>query len=104
MGGEGFLRPLTPNLNTTQNPDSWGRTNLGPQPVHKPLVFNVVVMGPFEEEVEGIGIGSDVVKVKGDDPATQGFLNSRGQDEVARWRYNPWVCAPWPAFEETPGP
>jgi len=51
-------------------------------------------MGPFEEEVEGIGIGSDVVKVKGDDPATQGFLNSRGQDEVARWRYNPWVCAP----------
>ena len=34
-------------------------------------------MGPFEEEEEGIvgiGIASDVVKVKGEDPATPGCL------------------------------
>jgi len=33
-------------------------------PGHTPLVVNVVVMGPFEEEEEGIGITSEVVKVK----------------------------------------
>ena len=31
-------------------------------------------MGPFEEEEEGTGIASDVVKVKGEDPATPGLL------------------------------
>ena len=30
-------------------------------------------MGPFEEEEEGTGIPSDVVKVKGEDPATPGL-------------------------------
>jgi len=30
--------------------------------------------GPFEEEEEGTGITSDVVKVKGEDPATPGLL------------------------------
>jgi len=34
-----------------------------------PLVVNGVVVGPFEEEEEGTGIASDVVKVKGEDPA-----------------------------------
>jgi len=34
------------------------------------LVVNVVVVGPFEEEEEGIGITSDVAKVKGEDPGT----------------------------------
>jgi len=34
-------------------------------PGHKPLVVKGVVVGPFEEEEEGTGIGSDVVKVKG---------------------------------------
>jgi len=28
------------------------------------------LLGPFEEEEEGIGIASDVVKVEGEDPAT----------------------------------
>jgi len=28
------------------------------------------LLGPFEEEEEGIGIASDVVKVQGEDPAT----------------------------------
>ena len=39
-------------------------------PEHKPLVVNVVVVGPFGEEEEGTGIVSDVVEVKGEDPAT----------------------------------
>ena len=34
-------------------------------PGHKILVVNGVVVGPFEEEEEGTGIASDVVKVKG---------------------------------------
>jgi len=33
-------------------------------------------VGPFEEEEEGTGIASDVVKVKGEDPATPGPLTS----------------------------
>ena len=36
-------------------------------------------MGPFEEEEEGTGISSDVVKVEGEDPATPDLL-SKGID------------------------
>jgi len=32
-------------------------------------------VSPFEKEEEGIGIASDVVKVKCEDPATPGSLN-----------------------------
>jgi len=32
------------------------------------------LLGLFEEEEEGTGITSDVVKVKGEDPATSGLL------------------------------
>ena len=39
-------------------------------PWHKPMVINVTVVGPFEEEEEGTGIASDVAKVQGEDPAT----------------------------------
>jgi len=38
------------------------------------MVVNGVVVGPFEEEEEGTSIASDVVKVKGEDPATPGPL------------------------------
>ena len=31
-------------------------------------------VGPFEEEEEGTGITSDVVKVEGEDPTTPGLL------------------------------
>jgi len=31
------------------------------------------LLGPFEEEEQGIGIASDVVKVKGEDPTTLGY-------------------------------
>ena len=41
--------------------------------MQKPLVVNGAVVGPFEEEEEGTGIGSDVVKMKGEDPATPGY-------------------------------
>jgi len=39
------------------------------------MVVNVTVVGPFEEEKEGTGIASDVVKVQGEDPATPGLLS-----------------------------
>ena len=39
-----------------------------------PLVVNGVVVGPFEEEEQGTGIASDVVKMQGEDPATPGPL------------------------------
>jgi len=38
------------------------------------MVINVVVVGPFEEEEEGTGVASDVVKVEGEDLATPGPL------------------------------
>ena len=40
------------------------------------MVVQVVVVGPFEEEVDGTSIASDVVKAKGKDPATPGSLKS----------------------------
>ena len=40
-----------------------------------PLVVNGVVVGPFEEEEEGTGVTSDVVKVEAEDPATPGPLS-----------------------------
>jgi len=43
-------------------------------PGHKPLVVNVVVVGPFEEEEQGTGVASDVVKVQGENPDTPGYL------------------------------
>jgi len=32
------------------------------------------LLGPFEEEEEGTGVASDVVKVEGEDPDTPGYL------------------------------
>jgi len=42
-------------------------------PRHKPLVVNVVGIGPFEEEEEGTSVASDVFEVEGEDPDTQGY-------------------------------
>jgi len=56
-----------------------------------------------EEEEEGIGIASDVVKVKGEDPAPPGCL----REDRVRWyvgNSQSWVRIPWLAREETPGP
>jgi len=41
-----------------------GAANITEPPGHKPLVVNVVVVGLFEEEEEGIGIASDVVRCR----------------------------------------
>jgi len=70
---------------------------------HKPLVVNVIVVGPFEEEEDGIGITSDIIKVKGEDPDTPGYL--RG-NRVRRHggEFQSWVYPPWLALEEAPGP
>jgi hypothetical protein len=71
-------------------------------PGQKPLVFNVVVVGPFEEEEEGIGIASDVVIAEDEDPNTLGYSR---RDRVRRdvGNLGSWVCHPWLARDETPG-
>jgi len=51
-------------------------------PGHKPLVVNVVVVDAFQEEEEGIGIASDIVKVEGKDPDTPVCLSG---DRVRRY-------------------
>ena len=38
------------------------------------MVVNGTVVGPFEEEEDRTGVGSDFVKVEGEDPATPGPL------------------------------
>ena len=48
-------------------------------------------MGPFEEEEEGTGVVSDVVKVKGEDPATPGLLPQGidpGTVTIPQYRFN----------------
>ena len=81
----------------------WSRTNSGvaqttEPPGHKPLVVNVIVVGPFEEEEEGIGVASDVVKVEGEGPDTPGYLRVRlgcrrsrivGTSPLARSQWSP---------------
>jgi len=57
--------------------------------VQKPLVVNVVVVGPFEEEEERTGVASDVVKVEGEDPATPGPLKRNpGTVTIPQYRVN----------------
>jgi len=49
------------------------------------------LLGPFEEEEEGAGIASDVVKVKGEDPATPGLLPQGidpGTVTIPQYRFN----------------
>ena len=59
----------------------------------------------FEEEEEGIGMTSDVIKVNGDDLANPGSLRGdRARWHVQSWRSISWLSDPWPAAEETLGP
>jgi len=51
------------------------------------------LLGPFEEEEEGSGIASDVVKVEGEDPAIPGTLRSvdtrnPGTVTIPQYRFN----------------
>jgi len=62
-------------------------------------------VGPFEEEEEGTGVASDVVKVEGEDPDTPGYL--RGDRVRPSWDVGDlgsWVRLPWLAHGEAPGP
>ena len=55
------------------------------------MVVNGTVVGPFEEEEEGTGIVSDVVKVEGEDPATPGLLPQGidpGTVTIPQYRFN----------------
>jgi len=55
------------------------------------MVVNGTVVGPFEDEEEGTGITSDVVKVKGEDPATPGLLPQEidpGTVKIPQYRFN----------------
>jgi len=49
--------------------------------VHKHLVVNVIVVGPFEEEEEGTGVASDVVKVEVEDPDTPGYIRGHNCED-----------------------
>jgi len=58
------------------------------------LVVNIVVVGLFEEDEEGTGVASDVVKVQGEDPdTTSGYL--RGDRVSLACRHlRSWVRLP----------
>jgi len=43
------------------------------------------VVGPFEEEEEGTGVDSNVVKVQGEDPDTPDYLRG-DRVRLGRWR------------------
>ena len=58
----------------------WTRPDNGAARTKAPVV-NGIVVGPFEEEEEVTSTASDVVKVKGGDPATPGCL---GEDRMRR--------------------
>jgi len=72
---------------------------------HKPLVVSVVVVGLFEEKEEEIDVTSDVVKVKGEDLDTPGYL--RGDWVRLGRRRSQIVDAsrlPWLAHDKAVGP
>jgi len=80
------------NFTIIQDPTLWDWTDFGPaqtteSPGHKPLIVNVVVVGPFREEEEGIGIASDVIKAEGEDPETPGYLRrDKVRTQEGCWR------------------
>jgi len=72
-------------------------------PGHKPLVVNVVVVDPFEEEEEGIGVASDIVKAKGEDPDTLAYLRG-DRVRLGRRRSRIVDASPLARDDEAPGP
>ena len=90
------MRPLGTNFVLAQTTEP---------PGHKPRVVNVVVVSPFEEEEEGIGVTSDVFKVKDEDLDTPGY--QRG-NRVRLRRWQSWIVDasqfPLLAHDEAPGP
>ena len=59
------------------------------------------MLGPFEEEEEGTGITSDVVKVEGEDPDTPGYLRG-DRVRLGRGDLGSWVRLPWLALTMKP--
>ena len=55
---------ISRNLIITQDLHQFGPAHTTEPPGHKPLVVNVIVVGPFKEEEEGTGVASDVVKAR----------------------------------------
>jgi len=85
--------------------DNW-RTNFGlaqttEPPGHKPLVVNVVALGPFEEEEEGIGLASDVGKAEGEDPDTPVY--QRG-DRLRLGHRRSWIVGASPLARSRSSP
>jgi len=75
----------------SSRPNSIGLAHTTEPPGQKPLVVNEVVVGPFDEEEEGTGVASDVVKVKDEDPATPGspdLRNDPGTVTIPQYRVN----------------
>jgi len=72
------LSPMRPNELWTCPDDGAARAQ---------ALFNVVVVGPFEEQEEGTEIASDVVKVEVEDPATPGYY-LRSVDTRKPWDRN----------------
>jgi len=80
--------------------DLWARPDDRVLPGHKSLVVNMVVIGLFEEEEEGTGITSNIVKVNGEDLDTPGYpRGDRVRREVRD--LGSWVRPPWLALHET---
>ena len=82
---------ISRNRAITQDPHIWGQTNFGPAhttelPGHKPLVVNIVVIGPFKEEEEGIDIASDVVKMDGEVDHPSLSEGGQGEEGCRRFR------------------
>jgi len=71
-------------------------------PGHKSLVVNVVVVGLFEEEEEGIGVVSDVVKAEGEDPDTPGHVRG-DRVRLGRWRSRIVGASPLSGSPLSPG-
>jgi len=62
-------------------------------PGQKFLTVNGVAVGPFEEEEEGTGVPSDVLKVKGEDPGSghprsPALRNDPGTVTIPQYRFN----------------
>ena len=83
MGGGGLHRPWDPvpkksyhhlGLSPMRLNKLWTCPDDGAARAQAPGCQRVIVVSPFEEEEEGTGVGSDVVKVEGEDPATPGLL------------------------------
>jgi len=96
---------ISRNFDITQDLHQWGWTNFQLGPAHTtepPGHINVIVVGPFEGEEEGIGVASDVIKVEGEDPDTPGYLRG-DRVRLGRRRSRIVVASPLARSRWSPG-